>query len=273
VDSHYAFVPLTAVGGDTGYSITATFGLSIDSALGAITDPFEYVYLTNRTLPQFLASEQILQVSGTTNSKKNFTNGMYWMGAKADCGTGTVQTCKDNVEAEISFWTFLNNASTTHWPPYTLYDQRRTAKFSLAYQKWLYFWLTVTNNNLDSNGVFNLYLGVQFFSDGSDSAVQMSLWKPTDPWPTATVNGTAGAEEFYPLSPSQKNNWILEAPWPIPVGMWKIAAQTTVNNQAQFTVKAGFNKAPTQAANLNASFNRVGFLTLVTLCIMKHLFF
>jgi hypothetical protein len=274
VDDHYAFVPLTTVGADTNYLIAMKWGLHIDAAVGLLP-PTEYVYLSNRNTPSFASNELILNNNNNEDDSKtsyNMTNSYYWLGGRADC-TGTVSTCKNDVEAEVSLWTVLNNDTSYHWPPYQIRDQRRTAKFTLPYQKWLYFWLTVTNDNLDSNGIFNLYLGVQFYGGtGSSSAVQMSRWKPTDPWPTAAINGSQGSLDHYPLSPLQKDDWIQEAPWAIEVGMWKVAAQSTVNNDAKFTVKAGFNAPPKQAAVVNASFNRFGLLALVTLCIMKHLF-
>jgi len=270
-DDHFASMPISGVGPETGNVICATMGLSINAAVSTFP-PQESIYISNRTLPTFQGNP-VVKNDGDSTHLFNYTNGYYWLGAVANCENEDVSTCHDSVEAEVSLWTTYNNDTSYHWPPYQLLNQRRTAKFNLAYTDWIYFWLTVTNDDLDSNGVFNLYMGCQFYSDGEDSAVQTSAWPPTAPWPNTTGNGTDNALYYYPLDPSQKNGWIVSSPWALKVGMWKIAAQNTINNAAKFTIKVGFNSPPVQGANMNASLNRVGLLTLIALCIMKHLFF
>jgi len=253
------------------YSITLTLGLSISYT---VKSPQELVYMSSRTLPGFTGQTVFTSYPTDKQAFHNQTNDILWLAAKANCPTvNGVPTCKDSVEAEISLWTTYSTDGTAHWPPYTLIDQRRTAKFNIPQWTWVYFWLTVTNDNLDTNGGFNLYMGVQFYADGSSSAVQMSIYAPQDNWPTGNnTNTTAStALDYYPKDPFQKNDWIQPSPTPLKTGLYKIGAQNTINQAAQFTIKCGFNKPPVQSANLNASFSPIGLLTLILLCIMVHM--
>eukprot|EP00456_Euglypha_rotunda_P033169 TRINITY_DN2572_c0_g1_i4.p1 TRINITY_DN2572_c0_g1~~TRINITY_DN2572_c0_g1_i4.p1 ORF type:complete len:160 (-),score=25.26 TRINITY_DN2572_c0_g1_i4:145-624(-) len=150
-------------------------------------------------------------------------------------------------------------------------DQRRTAKFDITSPNWIYFWLLVTNENLQG-GIFELYLGVQFWDNGGSSSVQMSVYDWEDPWPTATDNSSLLlARDYYPRTRYQNDDWIQKNPTPLTVGRWKLGAQSTiVGDNARFTVKVGFNKPPVQAANLNASFHHVGILALILVCLLAN---
>jgi len=268
-DDHYTYFPITGI--DPSVPTNLVLGLDIET--NNPISPEAQIRMGTRTVPSFTGSPVFSSYPTDTTTIANITNNLYWLSSKANCANSVASTCYDNVEAEVSAWTQLPSPNNTHWP-YMMIDQRRTAKFSIPSGAWVYFWLLITNDNLDSNGVFSLYMGCQFWSNGDNSAVQMSIYDYNDDWPTGPGNtSVALARDFYPRDRQQKDDWIQPSPSSLKTGIFKVGAQNTISNTgAKFTVKVGFNKPPVQAANLNASFNRFGFLILIATCIMmlKH---
>jgi hypothetical protein len=270
-DGHYIYFPLTGLD-DPTTPVNLLMKLAIDTK--SSPSPLAKVYMNARTLPTG-GTPIFDDFPSDTTTYPNASNNVFWITNTADCTNAVYPTCYETVEAEVGALTVLPSDVFAHWPPYAMLNQRRTAKMDIKAGTWLYFWLLVTDTVLTKDGTFGLYMGVQFWSDGEDSTVQMSVYNWVKNWPSGSDNSSlANARDYYPRSRSQKDDWIQPSPTPLEVGIYKVGAQA-IGQKAQFTVKVGFNEPPKQAANLSVSFHRLGLLALISMCIlanMKRLF-
>jgi len=254
VDFRYAAIPVTLTEGNP---LNLTLGLAID-AFNPLSPPKDYIRIQRYNPPYNNSVSPVLTNDGDKAvAVQGVTDGFWFLSSESSCGTGQ---CHDSVDAEVSAW--LYRPDGTHYM-YQLLNQRRTAKFNIPYPSWIYYWLLVTNNDLDSSGQFFLYLGTQFYSNNANSGVQMFVNPMSVGCPNTTV-GTPGM--YWPLS-AIKGGWIQsEQPLSLTVGTYCVGAANMFTTTAQFTNKVGFNAPPIQAANLNASFSRFGLLVLILIC-------
>jgi len=263
-DSQFTMVPVVGTGTAAWNTLDLRCNLSISSAINPLQKPKDEIRvaalappINNESLPYILDTDQSSAIAVA-----NVTDGYYFFSSKADC-SGTVETCNDNVEAEVSCY-LVYNMNVSHFP-YQMINQRRTGKFQLLAPNWVHYWLVITSDLLDANGLFNLYLGTQFWQ-GSDSGVQMFVnygraGYPTGPSGSTDLNIAAA---FYPTA-SQHGDWI-SPPLPLKVGIYYVGAMNSYpGTTAYFTNKVGFNQPPTQAANPHASLSRFGLLAVVSL--------
>jgi len=269
LDSRFTFLPIVDINPSDG--VTLVLDMHVEAITGA--SPTSEIRWKQWTTPQDPIDLPILTggTNGDSYEVQNVTSDNYFLSVKSSC-TGT--TCGDIVETSISAYTYRTNVSNS-WPPFQLLDQRRTAKFTLNSKTWLYFWLAVTDSLLTNILKMNLYLGVQFWNSGSSSSIQVVIYNDSPTWPTGTVNVTLDplAKYYYPIDPNQRNDWVMSTPLPLDPGLYQVCFFNPLANQAKFTTKNGFNKPPLQAANLNASWNPLGLLALVLMCItaiLKH---
>eukprot|EP00456_Euglypha_rotunda_P062089 TRINITY_DN520_c0_g1_i6.p1 TRINITY_DN520_c0_g1~~TRINITY_DN520_c0_g1_i6.p1 ORF type:complete len:252 (+),score=36.29 TRINITY_DN520_c0_g1_i6:171-926(+) len=228
------------------------------------------------TIPTELNSEVILGPTGSSDSyvNENTTNEFYFLSVTASC-SGT--TCDNTISTEISAWT--PSYSQQNWPPYMVIAQRRTAKYYVAYQKYLYFWLAVTDDLVKKNRKMKLYIRVDFNTDESGSAIQALAFTDTSgSWPSAVNNVTIGAVAYYPeFVATTKGDWSMgdgsndPLPFLLSPGLYQICFFNPISGHpAQFTMKYGFNEPAKDAAPLTASMNLVGFIVLSLACIVAQ---
>jgi hypothetical protein len=269
-DIAYAVLAITGI--DPGTPVNLTVAMKIIDANSGST-PSSTVRWEADARPG-LGSTVILG-PGETDSYPvtNASNGYYFLSVTASCAG---QLCDNSIQTEISAWT--PSYAKQNWPPYAVLPQRRTARFTVAYQSYLYFWLAVTDNYVKTNRRMKLYIRVDFTADKDNSGVQALAFNDNAAWPTATANVTLGSVAAYPDFLTDKGNWAMgdgadsPAPFALGAGLFQICFFNPVSGHpAQFTTKYGFNEPAKDAAQLIASTNLIGLIALSLACIVAQM--
>lgn len=258
-DGAYPVIPVVGV---CNNSLSLKLSLSIGSTLG-IT-PNDEIRIAERKVPDNFSAPYVMHSDGQSYSMANVQDGEYFLSSFADCGSGVSTTCHDNVEAEVTVQ-LLYTGTSTHFA-YEVLNQRRTSKFNLDPNSWQYFWLAVTNDLL-VNGVFDLYIGIQFYSNKDNSGVAVYVYDTEDGLPTGQGSTTiAKAYGPQPGGNSWTGDWTKDQysrPNRLYVGTFNVGALNTKSGvQAQYTMKDGFNAPPVQAASFT-TYSRLGLLSLL----------
>jgi hypothetical protein len=268
LDPEYAFLAVTGIDATTPSDLVLTLTVTNE-----INPPTVEIRMKAQATP--LSSDTPILSDDDTASRTytDTTNQVYFLSAKALCTTSS-SLCEDVAEAELAALTRPLGSTTKYWPPFEMLDQRRTAKFVLTSPDWLYFWFAATDDRIVGS-YLKLYIGCQFYDDKDQSGVQVSVYADASPWPTSATGDTAGSLDRYPVDFAQRGNWVMgndqndPQPFQLSAGLYKLAFFNTQGaiQQAKFTIKTGFNKPPTQAGNLNASFSRPWLVTLIVLAV------
>jgi hypothetical protein len=272
-DARYTNIPIRLIKPSDGVTLRVELDVENNQPPGAVAK--SQVHWKQWSIPND-NDIQILDggTGGAMHDEPNVSSTDYFLNMKSLCTSGT---CGSVIETALSAITYVNTSTAYwYWPPFELLDQRRTAKFTLVPKTWLYFWLAATDDLLVSAGRLNLYTGIQFWAGStSQNQIQNVVYDDNITWPSGTMNVTMdpGVKFSYPTDLNQKGDWISPSPFPLGPGLWQVCFFNPLTSNARFTVKVGFNKPPTQAANLNASLNPLGFIALILICItaiLKH---